>query len=205
MDIFEIAQQGIKIQEEEAKELALEEEAKKPFKLSMPEAVEAASCKDYDWFNRLGENQKSFQPFMLNMWMGMIWTKNSNRAFKGNDEYYAAILRRVNSKLNTNVFYAPKELFWLLACSVQEYINFEVDKKGNKRISSKLDYDMNWVKKSERMTAEKYDKKVIKYIADELYSSTDKIMDMIDNGLITSDDMDAILADLETLEPNKKK
>lgn len=203
MDIFEIAQQGMKIQEEEAKELALEEEAKKPYKLDIKEAIDAVSRQDYDWFNRLGENQKSFQPFMLNMWLGMVWTKNNSRAFKGNDEYYATILRRVNSKLNTSVFHAPKELFWLIACTVQEFIQFETDKKGNKRIVKKLDFDVNWVKKSERLTAEKYSQKVISYMAQELYSSKEKIMDMIDNGLITEDDMKAIEADLSTLEPKK--
>lgn len=203
MDIFEIAQQGMKIQEEERRELEQEEETKKPFKLDIKEAIEAASCKDYDWFNRLGENQKSFQPFMLNMWMGMIWTMNTGRAFKGNDVFYASILRNINSRLNTNVFYTPKELFWLLACSIQEYINFEYDKKGNKRITNKIDYTFNWVKSEKKTSAEKYNKAVIAYMAKELYSSTEKIMDMIDNGLISSEDMAAIEEDLATLEAKK--
>jgi hypothetical protein len=204
MDIFEIAQQGMKIQEEELRELAQEEEEKKPYKLDIKEALEAASRKDYDWFNRLGENQKSFQPFMLNMWMGMIWTKNTTRAFKGNDNFYASIIRNVNSKLNTHVFYSPKELFWLLSCTIQEYINYELDKKGNKRISSLLDYDIVWIKSEKKNAGEKYNKKVINYMASELYSSTEKIMDMIDNGLITPEDMTAIEADLETIEEKKK-
>lgn len=203
MDIFEIAQQGMRIQEEERKELELEEDSKKPFKLDIKEAVEAASCKDYDWFNRLGENQKSFQPFMLNMWMGMIWTKNTSRAFKGNDECYAAILRNINSRLNTNVFNSPKELFWLLACTIQEYITFDEDKKGNRYISKKLNYDFSWVKSEKKTAGEKYNKAVIAYMAQELYSSTEKIMDMIDNGLISTEDMLAIEEDLATLEQKK--
>jgi hypothetical protein len=204
MDIFEIAKVGMKIQEEELKALSLEEE-KKPNRLDIKAAIEAASCKDYDWYNRLGEDQKLFQPFMLNLWMGMIWTANGNRSFTGRDDCYAVTLRRVNSMMNTNVF-CPKDLFWLIACTVQseDFIKYQTDKKGNKRITDRLEYNLQWVKKSDRLAAEKYDFKVIKYIAQELYSSTDKIMDMIDNGLITAEEMKDISDDLETLELKKK-
>ena len=42
-------------------------------------------------------------------------------------------------------------------------------------------------------------------MSQELYSSKDKIMDMIDNGLITSEEIAAIVADFETIEETKKK
>lgn len=203
MDIFEIAQQGMKIQEEEIREAAQEEEAKKPHKFDVKEAIEAASNKDYDWFNRLGEDQKIFQPFMMNMWMAQVWTLNNSRAFKGKDAYYVNTAVKVNSHMNANVFNTPKELFWLLSCSVQDYIKTAEDKNGNRRIVDRLEYTFNWVKKSERMTAEKYSPKVIAYMAQELFSSKDKIMDMIDNGLITAEDMKAIENDLDTLELKK--
>ena len=53
MDIFEIAQQGMKIQAQEQKELQLEQEAEakgKSFKLDIHEILIALAEKDYDWF-----------------------------------------------------------------------------------------------------------------------------------------------------------
>lgn len=194
MDIFEIAQQGMAIQEQEKKELEAEQAAEakaKAYKLDIFEAINAASSKDYDWFNRLGENQKAFAPFMLNMWLGMMWNKGSDqRAFNNNDRVYVELLKNVNYTLNRQIFQVPKEMFWLLACTVQEYdAPFVVD-----------------FKKSAKKNAEsKIPKKVIDYMAQELYSSTEKIYDMIDTGLISEEDMKAIAEDLETLEDQKKK
>jgi hypothetical protein len=210
MDIFEIAQQGIKIQEDEEKVKIAEEAAtakSKTYKIDVKEAIAAASSKDYDWFNRLGENQKSFQPFMINMWMSQIWAQNTNRAFTGNDEFYASIVRDVNLKLNTDIFNVSKEMFWLLACTVQQYINFEYDATTGKRkrLIDQLEFKYKWVKSTKKTAAEKYNKKVIDYMATELYSSSEKIMDMIDNKLITSEDMKEIEKDLATLEDQSKK
>lgn len=194
MDIFEIAQQGMKIQEDEKKEKQQEEDAvkkAKSFKIDIFEAINAAANKDYDWFNRLGENQKSFQPFMLNMWLSMVWNKKSTgKKFTNNDKVYAEILKDINYTLNRQLFQVPKEMYWLLACTVNEYdAPFIVDfKKSLKKTAS-----------------EKYNKKVIDYMAAELYSSTEKIIDMIDNGLITVDEMKEIEKDLDTLEDQSKK
>jgi len=81
-------------------------------------------------------------------------------------------------------------MFWLLACTIQEYdAPFVVDFKKSKK----------------KTAATKYNKKVIDYIAAELFSSTEKIMDMIDTGLITKEDMKAIEKDLNTLEDQSKK
>lgn len=210
MDIFEIAQQGMQIQEDEIKEQeAAEKEAldkKKQHKFNVKEAIEAVSNKDYNWFHELGlDGQKNFQPFMLNLWLGMIWTENRGRAFSGNDEFYASIVRKVNSELNANIFLSSKEMLWLLACTTQDYINFDYDKKGNKIITGKLPFTYDWVKSLVKNADEKYNKKVINYIASELYSSNDKIIDMIDNNLITAEDMKAIEQDLATLEDQRKK
>jgi hypothetical protein len=204
MDIFDIAKQGMQIQEDELKEqqLLMQDEKKPAYKFPVFDAVEAASKKDYGWFDRMGEDQKNFQPFMLNMAMGMVWTRNKNKGFKGNDDLYAQLIRDINLKLNPNVYNTPKGLFWLLTCSTQKHIEYATDKKGNKRITGKLNFDVDWLKKE--VSEEKYNQKVIKYIADELLSSTKKIFDMIENGLITHEDMLCIEQDLETIEQKKK-
>ena len=194
MDIFEIAKQGMDIQLTEIKEKQEEEKLQaqaKSYKVDIFDAINAAANKDYDWYNRLGENQKAFQPFMLNMWLSMVWNKNSTqRKFNNNDKVYAEILKDINYTLNRQLYSVPKEMFWLLACSINEYdAPFVVDYK----------------KSLKKTSGDKYDKKVINYIANELYSSTEKVMDMIDSGLITLDDMEAIALDLETLDDQKKK
>lgn len=203
MDIFEIAQQGMNIQEQEKKEREEEERLEKEpaYKLSMPDLLDAVSKKDYDFFNRLGENQKSFQPFMLNLWLSMVWTKNPSRAFTGNDGYYADILQEINFRLNTQVFTVSKELYWLMACAIQKYINY--NEKG--KVTKVLEYSIDWKKSLKKNAAEKVPKKVIDYMSKELWTSSDKIYDMIDNGLINDADIASILADLETLEDTKKK
>src|SRR5574344_208439 len=155
MDIFEIAQQGMKIQAQEQKELQLEQEAEakgKSFKLDIHEILRALAEKDYDWFNRLGENQKAFSPYMTNLWLSMLWNKDSyQKAFSN----------------------AP----------------FTTDYK----------------KLIKKETTDKIPKKVIDYISQELYSSSDKIYDMIHNGLITEESLKAIALDLDTLEEQKRK
>jgi len=195
MDIFEMAQQSLEIQEKEKEEKALEAEQEKKaksYKVDIFEALKAVESKDYDWFNRLGENQKSFQPFILNMWMSMIWNKNSKqKKFTHNDLIYAEMIKNINYTLNRQLFQVPKEMFWLLACTIQEYdAPFVVD-----------------FKKSMKKTSEsKYNKKVIDYMSQELFSSNEKILDMIDCGLITKEDMKAIEKDLDTIDnPSGKK
>lgn len=182
------------IQDQEAKEKALEEEQEKKaksFKVDIFEALRAAESKDYDWFNRLGENQKAFQPFILNLWMSMIWDKKSTKkSFSHNDMVYAEILKNINYTLNRQLFQVPKEMFWLLACTIQEYdAPFVVDFK----------------KSTKKTTSAKYDKKVIDYISQQLFSSTEKVTEMIDVGLITKEDMKEISKDLATLEDQSKK
>ena len=105
MDIFDIAKQGMQIQEDELREqqLLMQDEKKPAYKFPVFDAVEAASKKDYGWFDRMGEDQKNFQPFMLNMAMGMVWTRNKNKGFKGNDDLYAQLIRDINLKLNPNL------------------------------------------------------------------------------------------------------
>lgn len=194
MDIFDLAKQGMDIQEQELKDKALEEEVEqksKTYKVDIFEALKAAELKDYDWFNRLGENQKSFQPFILNMWMSMIWNKNSKqKKFSNNDKIYAEIIKSINYTLNRQLFQVSKEMFWLLACTIQEFdAPFIVD-----------------FKKSLKKTAIiKYKPELLKYLSQELFSSTEKITDMIDCGLITEDDMKEIEKDLQTLEKQTKK
>ena len=194
MDIFDIAQQGIDIEkaqiEEEKKEEASAAKAK-AYKVDIFEAINAVASKDYDWYNRLGEKQKSFQPFMLNMWLSMVWNKDSKqKKFTTNDKIYAELLKKINHTLNKQLFTVPKEMYWLLACTIQEYdAPFITDYKKSVKKTASSKYNIN----------------VINYMAKELYSSNEKIMDMIDNGLITTDDMTEIEKDLDTLEDQTKK
>lgn len=192
MDIFELAQQGMQIQEEEIARLEAEELAAKTknHKLNIFEIIEAAQNKDYDWFNRLGEDQKNFQPYILNMWLARLWPKNSpQKKFTNNDWVMADLVKSVNRNLNTNVF-CPKGMFWLLACTIQEHdAPFTVDYKKSTRAE----------------VIEKYNPKVIDYMAKELLSSKEKIGDMIISGLITDAMMQEIEKDLETIEEKKKK
>lgn len=195
MDIFEIAQQGMKLQEEEKRraeaELVEEEEKEKAYKLDIKEALKACVEKDYDWFNRLGDHQKHFQPYILNMWLSQVWTKNTSKAITINDEKYFEIVKNINKNVNVNLYSVPKEMLWLLACTVNEYD------------ISEFNYD--WVKSEKKGSSSKVDNKVIAYMANELFSSKAKILNMIDNGLITDEDIKSIAADLETLEDPKKK
>ena len=123
MDIFEIAQQGMKIQAQEQKELQLEQEAEakgKSFKLDIHEILRALAEKDYDWFNRLGENQKAFSPYMTNLWLSMLWNKDSyQKAFSNNDKVYVEMIKSINERLNTGIFSMSKEMYWLLANTIQ--------------------------------------------------------------------------------------
>jgi hypothetical protein len=194
MDIFEIAQKGMEIQEVERVEKlkeAAEIEKTKAYKLEIFDVIRAAENKDYDWFNRLGENQKHFQPFMLNLWLGMLWNvKNTQKKFNNNDMIYAELIKSINHNLNRHVYNTPKELFWLLACIIQEY---------------DAPFDVDYKKSLKKISGEKYNKKVIDYMSKELLSSKEKILDMIDMGLITNEDMIEIEKDLETLEDQRKK
>ena len=194
MDIFEIAQQGMKLQEEE-KQRELEEleeqEKEKAYKLDIQEALSACAKKDYDWYNRLGEHQKHFQPFILNMWLSQVNSPNKARKIDTVDMVYSEIVQNINTKVNANLFSVPKEMLWLLACTVNE---FNID-----------NFNMDWVRGGKKGSSKKVDVKILDYIAQELWSSKDKISDMIDNGLITNEDIKVIQKDLETLEDPKKK
>lgn len=194
MDIFEIAQQGMKLQEEEKQREIEEENAEKEekaYKLDIQEALAACARKDYDWFNRLGEHQKHFQPFILNMWLAQVNSPNTSRKLDTTDEVYADIVRNINDKVNSHLFSVPKEMLWLLACTVNDY---NIDH-----------FNMDWVRGGKKGSAKKVDAKVLDYMAKELWTSKDKIGDMIDNGLITDEDIKSIQKDLDTLEDPKKK
>lgn len=194
MDIFEIAQQGMKIQAQEQKELQLEQEAEakgKSFKLDIHEILRALAEKDYDWFNRLGENQKAFSPYMTNLWLSMLWNKDSyQKAFSNNDKVYVEMIKSINERLNTGIFSMSKEMYWLLANTIQ---------------FTDAPFTTDYKKLVKKETTDKIPKKVIDYISQELYSSSDKIYDMIHNGLITEDALKAIALDLDTLEEQKRK
>ena len=194
MDIFEIAQQGMKLQEEE-KQREVEEEAaaakEKAYKLDIQDALQACARKDYDWFNRLGDHQKHFQPFMLNMWLAQVNSPNTSRGLDTTDLVYSDIVQKINTTVNANLFSVPKEMLWLLACTVNEY-----------EIPS---FHMDWVRGGKKGAATKVDPRVLDYMAKELWTSKDKIGDMIDNGLISIEDIKDIQKDLDTLEDPKKK
>jgi len=215
MDIFEIAQEGIKIQEEDKQRELEEAEAEKnksKHKLDIHALIKIVAKKDYGWLLRddkqrgdpgynkefdygvyytAEEKEKGFSPFMLNMWLGFIQSPNTSRQITALDQGYFYILRRVNSELNANVFSASKGMNWLLACSINPF---------------DTTFDPKFVKKAKREAETKYDKRVITYMAKELWSSEDKIYDMIESGLISDEEMKAIGKDLDTLEdPTKKK
>ena len=194
MDIFEIAQQGMKIQADEIKQEAAEAaaiEKEKSFKLDIVAAMRACANKDYDWFNRLGDHQKHFSPYILNMWLSQIFSKDTNRKISQNDLAYFATILNINYSLNRQLFTVPKEMFWLLACSVNE--------------SGIDEFNTAWVRGGKKGTSSKINPKVLDYMSQELWTSKDKLADMIDNGLITEDDIKEIQADLDTLEDPKKK
>jgi len=202
MDIFAIAQQGMEIQEQEIKEKAQaeqdEKDAKKAYKLDLFNVVlPRIAQKDYGWLGRDSdgnsseEKRKGFEPFIANMFLSKALSTSKGRAITSDDEGYAEILKRVNTELNANVFWVSKEMAWLMACTVNPFnipkINTDNIKAAPKGISAK------------------YDTRVIKYMAQELWSSEKKIMEMIDMGLIDDAEMKAIGKDLDTLEDPKKK
>ncbi len=194
MDIFEMANQGMKIQDDEKKAAAAEAaalEKEKSYKVDMVAAMKACARQDYDWFNRLGEHQKHFSPYILNMWLSQIFNKDTSRKITQNDKVYFTTLMNVNYTLNTNLFSVPKEMFWLLACTVNDR---GID-----------EFNTIWVRGGKKSASDKISPKVLNYMSQELWSSIDKISDMIDNDLITLDDIKAIQADLDTLEDPKKK
>lgn len=205
MDIFEIAEQGMKIQADEINERKAEEEEaalkKKTYKFDIRHAIDAAAEKNYAWYSKLSEDdKKNFSPHMLNLWMKQIWPKHSGKAFRGNEAFYATVIQKINSTLNRNC-YQDKRLVWLLVCTIQEQFDYKKSKTGKKVITNFLPFTVDdWVKADKRESEKKYDRKLIGYMANELYSSTDKIYDLIEQGLITSSEMKVIEADLATLE-----
>jgi len=195
MDIFALAQEGMKHQEEEKKQIEAEEQAQaqaKAFKLDIQEALQACAKKDYDWYNRLGENQKHFQPFILNMWLAQVNSPDTSKRISLNDQVYAEIVKNINNVVNKHLFTVPKEMLWLLACTVNEY-----DLPNG--------FNTDWVRGGKKGSKSKVDAKVLAYMAKELWTSKDKIIDMIDNGLIDVADIKEIQKDLDTLEDPKKK
>ena len=216
MDIFAIADEAVKIEAEEIKAVEVEEQAEKAsksFKLDIKVALQAAAKKDYGWYGRddlesgddgydhnldygfyytAEEKEKGFQPFILNLWLTKIVSPNKSRASNAVDEGYAVLTQRTNNLLNANVFTVSKEMSWLLACSISPY---DLDT-----------FNTDFIKAAAKGKSAKMDQRVIKYISDEMWCSKDKIMDMIDNGLITEAEMKVIGKDLDTLEvPTKKK
>ena len=209
MDIFEIAQQGVELEQKEIEEKkAAEEEAaqkKKTYKFDIMGTIAAAAAKDYSFYHNLSDDdKKNFQPHVLNLWMGRIWPRKSSRAFTGNDPFYATVVQRTNTILNPNC-YTEKGLVWLLACTIQEQINYKYDKNGKKQVVNFLPFEVDYIKAQKREAETKYDPKVIKYMADQLFSSTEKIYDLIESGLITAEAMKEIQKDLDTLEDQSKK
>ena len=195
MDIFAIANEGMKIQEQEKKDALIEAQAvekEKNFKLDIFLALEKIAQKDYGWLGRddqmytSEEKIKGFQPFIANMFLSKAVSPNKTRSITAEDEGYADIIQRVNTELNTNVFWVSKEMSWLMACTINP---FDMKKINMDRITA-----------AKKGVSSKYDKRVIKYMANELWSSETKIMEMIDAGLIDADDMKAIGKDLDTLE-----
>lgn len=216
MDIFAIAQEAVKIEADEIKAIAKEEaseKASKSFKLDIKVAIQAAAKKDYGWYGRndlqngddgydynydygayytIEEKEKGFQPFILNLWLSKIVSPNKAKAITTVDEGYAILTQRTNNLLNANVFTVSKEMNWLLACSISPY---DLDT-----------FNTDFIKAASKGKSSKIDARVIKYISAELWCSTDKVIDMIDNGLITEAEMKSIGLDLDTLEsPVKKK
>jgi len=216
MDIFAIAQEAVDIEAKEIKAIAKEEaseKASKSFKLDIKVAIQAAAKKDYGWYGRndlqngddgydhnydygayytAEEKEKGFQPFILNLWLSKIVSPNKAKAITSVDEGYAILTQRTNNLLNANVFTVSKAMNWLLACSISPY-DLET-------------FNTDFIKAASKGKSSKIDSRVIKYISAQLWCSTDKVVDMIDNGLITEAEMKEIGKDLDTLEaPTKKK
>lgn len=193
MDIFALAQEGMKIQEEEIKALAdeaAEVEAAKKYKLDIFEVLGHVAQKDYKYFHELGENQKHLQPFMINLWMSHMMSTDTSRAISVDDQVYADILCRSNDRLNKDIFNMSKEMFWLMACTVNDY---DIDRFNIKFLKGVKDVN------------DKVSPQVLTYLSTELWTSKEKILDMIANGLITPDELKAIQDDYDTLEDPKKK
>lgn len=216
MDIFAIANEAVKIEAKEIKELEREEaseKAAKSFKLDIKVAIQAAAKKDYGWYGRhdlergddgynslydygvyytAEEKEKGFQPFILNLWLSKIVSPNKSKAITSVDEGYAILTQRTNNLLNANVFNVSKAMNWLLACSISPY-DLET-------------FNTDYIKAASKGKSSKVDIRVIKYISGELWCSTEKVIDMIDNGLITDAEMKLIGKNLDTIEiPTKKK
>ena len=215
MDIFAIANEAVKIEAQEIKELEKEEaqeKATKSFKLDIKVALQAAAKKDYGWYGRddlqkdddgydynldygayytAEEKAKGFQPFILNLWLSKIVSPNKSKGITAVDEGYAVLTQRTNNLLNANVFTVPKEMSWLLACSISPY---DLD-----------NFNTDFIKAAAKGKSAKMDQRVITYISNEMMCSKDKIMEMIDNNLITDAEMKLIGKDLDTLEGSKKK
>jgi hypothetical protein len=195
MNLFEIVNDNFKNQEEELSEQEQEKTKKAP-KLNIYEVLERIAQKDYGWIGRNDNNYnvedkiKGIQPFIVILFLSKIWnSKNRTSRLTDLDIGYFYLLEEFNNKLNTNVFTTSKEMFWLLACSINP---FELQKFDALPIKSK------------KNTSTKYNEKVIEILSKELLTSKQKIKDLIDNNLIDVDLMKKIEKDLKTLEGNKK-
>jgi len=200
MDIFEMAAQSVKIQEANKHQEELEENEKnnkeKSYPLDIKDVIVKVAQKDYGWLGRDDKKYtseqkiKGFQPFILNLWMSKMVSSDKGRKITALDRGYSVLLQRLNTEFNAHIYTAPKELCWLLACTINPY---ELN-----------NFNMDWIKAAKKNKASKYDNRVIDHLSKELFSSRTKIVDMIEMGLISDEDMKAIAKDYDTLEKPKK-
>jgi hypothetical protein len=188
MDITEFINESLQKQKEELVENEKEEKVEKK-KLDIWKVLEAIAKKDIEFYNNLSEDEKKLlQPYVVNLWLSMIYSKNDSKKLDDIDIVYHELLLNVNNRINANLFDFPsKELFWLVATTINEFYEF-IPK-----------FNVNYIK-GKKSNKEKYNKEVLEFLSDELMTSTNKIVEMIESGYISND----LLKEVEAVIKSKQ-
>ena len=176
MDIFEFINESIEKQKEEKLENEKENLKTEKKKLDIWRVIEAIAKKDIEYYNNLTDDEKKLlQPYIVNLWLSMIYSNNDSKKINEIDIVYHELLLNINERINKNLFEFPsKDLFWLVATTINEFCEF-VPK-----------FNVNYIK-GKKSNKEKFDKEVLEYLSNEMLTSTDKIIEMIESGYISSE------------------
>jgi len=193
MDINEFINESLENQKKE-KTLEIEEEKNnEKKKLDIWDVLDAIAKKDIEYYNNLSDDEKKLlQPYVANLWLSMIYSNNKSKKITEIDIVYHELLRNINDRINMNLFEFPsKDLFWLVATTVNEFSEF-INK-----------FNVNYIK-GKKSNKDKFDKEVLEYLSNEMMTSTDKIVDMIQDGYISDEFLDEVKSILKSKQAKMK-
>jgi len=192
MDIMEFIAESLENQKQE-KDIEENELKREKKKLDIWDVLKAIAKKDIEYYNNLSDDErKLLQPYIVNLWLSMIYRKNKSKKINELDIVYHELLRNVNSRINKNLFeFSSKDMFWLVATTINEFSDF-IDV-----------FEVDYIK-GKKSNKEKYDKELIEYLSNELLTSSDKIVEMIEDDYIGNDIIDEVMTIIKSKQAKIK-